>query len=116
MILARFVINVLCLFVELMLNFRSISLSFLWIPSFLTSTAISPLRDQSEDLASAYANRAACLLRLACPQFALTDIELALENGSDLFFLAQIDALIGKTSIRKKLFNSGIAEKTYKYC
>ena len=54
---------------------------------FPTLTAISPLRDQSEDLASAYANRAACLLRLACPQFALTDIELALENGSDLFFL-----------------------------
>lgn len=54
----------------------------------LTSIAIYHLhpRDQSEDLASAYANRAACLLRLACPQFALTDIELALENGSDLFF------------------------------
>ena len=46
------------------------------------------LRDRSEDLASAYANRAACLLRLACPQFALTDIELALENGSDLFFFS----------------------------
>ena len=39
------------------------------------------IRDESEDLASAYANRAACLLRLACPQFALTDIHLALENG-----------------------------------
>ena len=60
-------------------------MSFPSIPLFMTST--SSLRDQSEDLASAYANRAACLLRLACPQFALTDIELALENGSDLFFL-----------------------------
>ena len=38
-------------------------------------------RDQSEDLASAYANRAACLLRLNCPQYALTDIQLAVENG-----------------------------------
>ena len=75
--------KVLSFFVRLMLHFPS-------IPLFLTLTALSSLRDQSEDLASAYANRAACLLRLACPQFALTDIELALENGSDLFLFLRL--------------------------
>ena len=37
--------------------------------------------DSTPDLASAFANRAACLQRLGHPEYALTDLELAADNG-----------------------------------
>lgn len=45
------------------------------------SRAVVLASDNTTDLASAFANRAACLQRLGCPEFALSDIELAVESG-----------------------------------
>ena len=45
------------------------------------SRAVLLAEDKSQDLAAAFANRAACLQRLGCPEFALTDLQLAEENG-----------------------------------
>ena len=44
------------------------------------SRAVVLAEDGSQDLAAAFANRAACLQRLGCPEFALTDLALAEEN------------------------------------
>ena len=45
------------------------------------SRAVLLAEDKSQDLAAAFANRAAYLQRLGCPEFALTDLQLAEENG-----------------------------------
>jgi len=45
------------------------------------SRAVVLASDKTQELASAYANRAACLQRLGCPEFALADMELAVESG-----------------------------------
>ena len=44
------------------------------------SRAVVLAENGSQDLAAAFANRAACLQRLGCPEFALTDLALAEEN------------------------------------
>ena len=45
------------------------------------SRAVVLAENKSQDLAAAFANRAACLQRLGCPEFALTDLQLAEDNG-----------------------------------
>lgn len=45
------------------------------------SRAVVLASENTQELASAYANRAACLQRLGCPEVALTDLDLAVESG-----------------------------------